>query len=118
MYNPDKSEERSALPEDTIFESVITHIEDGAIKDFVRGDITKWKEPDSPAINVHIEAAHNGKQYPFSALFPYTNDGDKTVYGERSKLGKFAKKYGSLPKVGLKVKSMTNNDGFLRLKTE
>jgi len=116
-YNPEKSEERSALPEDVVFEGVITHIEDGSVKDFVQ-NLEKWKDPDSLAINVDMEISHEDKTYKFSELFTYRTEGETTVYGSKSKLGKFKKKYLSIPKVGLKIKALTNNEGFLRLKIE
>ncbi len=117
MYNPDKSEEKSALPEDTIFDGVITNITDGSVKDFVT-NLEKWKDPESLAINVDVETKHENKSYKFSEIFTYRNDKDTTIYGPRSKIGKYNKKYGSLPKVGQQVKVLTNTEGFLRLKLE
>jgi len=116
-YDPGNSEERSVLPEDTIFDGVIINIADGKIKDFVR-NLEKWKEPESPAINCDIEVTHNDRKLVFSQLFPYRSENGKTVYGGKSKLGKYKAKYGKLPQASDKVKCMTNNEGFLRLKLE
>jgi len=116
-YNAHKIIEKSALPEDTVFDVVITHLHDGTVKDFVNS-VEKWKDPDSPAINVDMEMKHNDQAYRFSELFTYRNEGPDTVVGHRSKIGKFIKKYGVPPDVGVKVKAMTNTEGFLRLKIE
>jgi len=116
-YDPDNSEMKSALPEDVVFEGAITNITSATVKDFVKS-LEKWKDPDSPAINVDVEVKHEEKVYTFQELFTFRNEGDKVVYGQRSKLGKFAVKYGNIPKIGMKIKALTNSEGFLRLKIE
>jgi len=117
MYNPDKSEEKSLLPEDTVFPGVVTNVTDGKVSDFVT-NLEKWKDPSGLAVNVDVDVKHDGKAYKFSELFTYRNEGDVVVYGGRSRIGRFAKKYGGLPKSGVVVKAMTNVEGFLRLKLE
>ena len=117
-YNPQQAKEQPTLPADTIFTAVITKIDDGFVKDFVKGDITKWKNPSEPAIDVNMEVMHNEKKYEFSVIFTYTLEGEQTIFSPRSNLGKFKTKYGKLAEVGDQVKAMTNKDGFLKLVLE
>ena len=117
-YNPDKSKEQPTIPADTIVDGTVVKIDDGMVKDFV-SDLTKWEGAgDSPAINVNIETKHNDNEYKVSKLFTYREENGATLYSSRSNLGKFKAKYGEIPKVGTKVKLMTDKDGFLRLKLD
>ena len=117
-YNPQNAKEEPALPSDVLFDAVIIAIEDGKVRNYVKGDITKWKNPDSAAINVSMEVLHNDKKHTFDNIFTYDEEAGVTKYSAKSNLGKFKAKYGKLPTVGDQVKSMTNKDGFLRLVLE
>ena len=117
MYNPEKGEVKNVLPEDLILDAVVTRIQDGVVKDFVM-NLEKWKDPEQPCIQLSMETQHEGTDFKFEELFTYRNEGDKVVYSRRSKLGKFAEKYSGLPKVGVKVKALTNSEGYLRLKID
>ena len=118
MYNPQNAKEEPALPADLICEGAIINVADGQVKDFVK-DTTKWKSgADSKAINVEMETKHNERVFQFAQVFGYEERDGKTIYSERSNLGKFKKKYGQLPAAGVKIKAMTNKDGFLRLLLE
>ncbi len=117
VYNPKKGIEKSALPDDVVFTGGIRHISDGNVKDFVKY-LDKWKDPDQPCINVTIHVDYKDQAYSFDEIFTYRNDGENVVYGRRSKLGKFAAKYGKLPAQNMEVKAMTNSEGFLKLKLE
>lgn len=118
MYNPQNAKEEPALPADLICEGAIINVADGQVKDFVK-DTTKWKSgADSKAINVEMEVKHNDRVFNFSQVFGYEEREGTTIYSERSNLGKFKKKYGQLPVVGVKIKAITNQEGFLRLKLD
>ncbi len=117
-YNPQNAKEEPTLPADTIFTAVIIDIKDGIVKEFVKGDITKWKNPEETAINVTMEVIHNEKKYTFDNIFTYLEEGGVTKYSPKSNIGKFKIKYGKLPTAGDQVKAMTNKDGFLRLVLE
>lgn len=118
MYNPQNAKEQPGLPQDTIFEGAVISVTDGKVKNFVK-DTTKWRAgEDSPAISVAMEIVHNNKPYKFSQVFSYEEENGQTVYSQRSNLGKFKAKYGSLPQAGTKIKASTNNEGFLRLKLD
>lgn len=118
MYNPQNAKEEPMLPPDLMCEGAIIRISDGKVKDFVQ-DTSKWKSAaDSPAINVEMEVKYEGRVFNFSQVFGYEERDGKTVYSERSNLGKFKQKYGKLPEAGVQIKAVTNKDGFLRLKLD
>lgn len=118
-YDHEKSELKNSLPEDKIFDGAIVDIRDGVVRDFVLPEhVGKWKEPDSRAINVYVEIKHDGMNYKFDEIITYINEGDKTIYTKKSKLGKFAEKYGKLPVAGLEIKAMLNKKGYLAIKLE
>jgi len=118
VYDPQNAKEEPALPEDTVFDGVIIDLKDGVSKDFVK-NLDKWKgSPEQPCIEVGIEVLHNGKKYGFTQLFNYEVSEGQTTYSPHSNLGRFKNKYGELPNVGCQVKTMTDKDGFLRLKLD
>ena len=115
-YNPENAEERRGLPPDVVFDGAITNIQDGTVKDFVDAKyIDKWKDADSPAIHVELQVTYEGMTYDGNEIFTFQNVKGKTVYGNRSNMAKFVKKYGSMPEAGVKIKAMANKDGFPKL---
>ena len=118
VYNPDKSKEQPSLPADLVLEGAIIEVNDGKVRDFVK-NLSKWRDPDQKAINVVMQVVHNNKAYSFDQVFPYEQDSEGyIVHSERSNFGKYKKKYGDLPKNGLKIKAFTTNEGYLRLKID
>lgn len=117
-YNPQKAKE-GGLPADLIIEGEIIDLRDGVVSDFVNEEhLKKWKSPKQPAIEIDVAAKYNERVVGFRKIFPYTIEGEETVYGRTSDLGKYKKKYEKLPEKGDKIKVMTNTDGFLRLKLD
>lgn len=119
MYNPQNAKEQPSLPSDAIFEGAVISIEDGVVGSFVK-DMSKWKktDKDDKAIKVTMEVMHGNISYKFDQIFTYFEENGTTIYNPKSNLGKYHKKYGSLPKVGDKIKAVANADGFLRLRLE
>ena len=114
-YDADKSKEQPSLPPDKVLEGAIIRVEDGQVKDFVK-NLSKWRDPDQKAINVVMQVVFEGKNYDFEQVFPYfLDEKGYLIHSERSNFGKFKKKYGSLPKAGVKIKGLTNEEGYLRL---
>ena len=122
-YNADNAKEyvsttpKTELPADTIIEAAIISIEDGQIKDFVL-NLEKWKQPEQPSIKVNFEGDYLGKKIVGSQMMVYFDIEGVTTFGKKSDLAKFQKKYGSLPKVGGKVKIMTSLKGYPEIKLE
>lgn len=123
-YNAENAQEykssgkfEGGLPEDTIVEGVITEVVDGQIKDFV-ANLAKWKQPDQPAIKVVTQTTFQGATLEGNQMFPYFETDGVTTFGKRSDLAKFKAKYGVMPKVGVKVKVMSNSKGYLTIKLE
>jgi len=120
-YNPDNAkvkEVESKLPKDSILDAVIISINDGVVKDFVQ-NTEKWKDKEQPAIELTVDIKTDDEIVKHNQVFTYEAGEDgKTLYGAKSNLGKFEKKYGSLPKVGLAVKIVTDDSGFGTIKLE
>ena len=120
-YNPENAEKKeveSKLPKDSIVDGVIIDIQDGKVKDFVK-NLDKWKDENQPAIEVTVDIKTADDSVKHAQVFTYEAGEDgKTLYGAKSNLGKFAKKYGSLPKVALPVKIITDDSGFGTIKLE
>ena len=117
-YNATNAKEQPTLPQDTIFIGVILSIDDGTVSKFVK-DTSKWQgDVNQEAIELQIEVVHNDIKYPMNQLFTYNEENGKTVFSQKSNLGKYKAKYSKLPEVGDQVKLMTNNEGFLKLKLE
>jgi len=125
MYNAETAVEgtdKTQLPTDSILDGVITNVEDGQVKGFVK-NLEKWTgNHDQTAINLTIEVIQLGEVSEVTLIeqvFTYqTNDEGKTVYTPKSNLGKFKWKYGKLPSPGVKVKIITNSDGFGKIKLD
>jgi hypothetical protein len=105
-----------SLPKDTILDGVITHIQDGKIKDFVK-DAAKWENPESDAIDLEIEMNTGDSMQKMHQLFTYilSHDG-RTSYTKSSNLGKYKIKYGKLPEVGDQLKIVTDGNGYGKVK--
>ena len=105
-----------SLPKDTILDGVITHIQDGKIKEFVK-DAAKWENPESDAIELEIEMnTPNGLQ-KMHQLFTYVAAKDgQTAYTKSSNIGKYKVKYGKLPEAGDQVKIITDGNGYGKVK--
>lgn len=117
-YNHENAKEQAFLPPDSILDAVIIDIVDGQVKDFVT-NTEGWKgDIGGRAINVVMEIRIDTNVTSTSQLFTYKEEEGKTVFTPSSNLGKFNKKYGSLPKHGLKVKVQTNADGFAKVKLD
>lgn len=118
MYNANKSKELEYLPKDSILDGVIIDIKQGMVKDFVY-ELTNWKgDQDQTAINLIIEISVDKRIVKVEQMFTYKEEDGITVYYQNSNLGKYHKKYGKLPEVGDKVKIITNNDGFGKIKID
>lgn len=120
-YNPEGAKEGATLPADILQDAVIVQLQDGKVKDFVTDPeaLKKWKKPEQLAVQVTAETVYDGKPFQTHKLFTYINDAEgKTIYSGKSDLAKFAKKYGTLPKLQGKVKVITNQDGYLRIKLD
>lgn len=120
-YNPDKCRVVTAkgmYEADSIVEAVIVNIESGRVKDFVK-NLTGWKDPDQTAILVHTEAKQGEQVVKDTHVFTIIYGKDGAVeYNVKSNIGKYASKYGHLPKVGDKIRIMTNSEGFGHIKLE
>lgn len=129
-YNPDaKTEVSKGLPADLILDAIILAIQDGKVKDFVE-ELAKWTNPDENAIQMTLSTKYDNRDFIVKQILTYKNkmdisgniiivDGNPIItYTDNSNLGKYVKKYGALPRVEHKVKVMTNQEGFLRLKLE
>ena len=119
-YNPENSVVSTVLPVDSILDGVVIEINDGVVTDFVKSEtgIKAWKgDVHSPAIEAVVECLVDNKPARIKQLFVYgVGKSGETEYSLRSSIGKFKAKYGSLPKVGVKVKVITNNSGFGKIK--
>jgi hypothetical protein len=128
VYNAKNAEEAKGvsgdLPKDSIFTGVITTIEDGIVKQFIKEEVQKtWQgDIESPAIMLTIEVkvgADVKELVKIQQMFTYiAGDGGKTLYSTKSNLGKYVKKYDKLPEAGDQVKIITNENGFGKIKIE
>jgi len=115
-YNPENgivTEATGNLPKDTIIDGEVESIDDGIVSKFVV-NLAAWKNPSQPAIQVCVDCG--GEK--LTHLFPYTEVDGKTAYSEKSHLGKFVSKYAGLPRIGMKVKVVTDKRGFGRIKLD
>jgi len=122
-YNPDNAIETKGggtLTPDSILDGIVTNIQDGKVKDFVQ-NTEKWEgDVNGPAINAVIEVQlPDNKLENTSQVFTYRRSEEgETAYHSTSNIGKFKKKYGSLPKPGVKVKVITDSNGFGKVKLD
>ena len=120
-YNPENSkvkEIESKLPKDSILDGVIINFADGVVKDFVQ-NTEKWKNENQPAIELTVELKTEKETVTHNQVFTYeAGENGETLYGPKSNIGKFAKKYGLLPKVGMMIKVVTDDSGFGSIKLE
>jgi hypothetical protein len=113
-YNPQNAKEKEFLPVDSILDAEIVRIQDGVVRNFLQ-TTTGWKtDLDQPAIEVEMKIG----EVKFSQIFTYSTENGQTTYTKNSNLGKFKKKYGQLPTVGVKVKVQTSADGFGKIKLD
>lgn len=121
MYKTQNAKEiESGLPADVVLDGVIVYINDGRLKDFVK-DLTKWDaDADQFCIKAFVEVKNkSGASVKVEQLFTYHNNEDGVVvYGSKSNLAKFKRKYGCLPDAGVKVKVQTNGEGFGKIKLD
>ena len=118
MYNPQNAKESAQLPQDAIVEGTISKVQDGKVKDFVL-DTSKWTgDVNQPCINVTAEVTNKDKKIEVSQVFTYNDNNGVTEYAPKSNMGKFVKKYGKMPQVGVVVKISTNSDGFGKFKLD
>lgn len=114
-YQPDNAEQVESvgtLPKDTIIDGEIIAIDDGVVGDFVQG----WKNPEQSAIAVEVECKEGNVK---NLIFTYgRSPTGKMTYTEGSNLGKFAAKYGGLPRLAQKVKVVTDAKGFGKIKLD
>ena len=116
MYNPQKVEMIKKPSPGTIIDGIIIAIQDGTVKDFLKVDSTKFKNTDSPCINVVVESKLDTRNFKIEQIFTYIKSaGDTTLFTSDSNLGKYYKSYGKLPEVGDKVKMMSNSEGFFKI---
>ena len=111
-------EPQTQLPKDLILDGIITVVDDGQVKDFVK-NLEKWDgAPDQPAINLTIEVKVGEEIKKFQQIFTYRLEDEKTVYAKSSNLGKYKLKYSKLPETGDQCKVITNSDGFGKVKLD
>jgi len=121
VYDPQNAEEiknESELPKDTILDGVIIGIDNGKVSDFVSETVEWQGDKNSPAINTTIEVLKENEKINLTQLFTYKVIEGKTMYNPKSNIGKYMRKYGTLPMVGCKVKVITNADGFGKIKLD
>jgi len=117
-YDPEKGKEMEYLPKDSVLDATIVEIADGKTEDFVK-NLQKWQgDPKSPAINITMACMVEDSPVTLSQVFTYAESGGKTAYSANSNLGKYVRKYGNLPKVGDKIKIMTDKEGFGKVKVD
>lgn len=113
-YNPQNAKEKEFLPADSILDAEIVRIKDGCVRDFLT-NTTGWKtDIDQPAIEVEMKV----KDVKFAQIFTYSIENGQTTFTKNSNLGKFKRKYGQLPAVGVMVKVQTSADGFGKIKLD
>ena len=120
-YNPNMWNETTLLPKDSILDGVVVDIKDGKTSDFVEKDnLAGWKgDINSPAIEVTVEVkTESGKPVRTTQLFTYVDNKGVTEFSPKSNIGKFHKKYGCIPKVGMTVKVMTDAEGYAKVKLD
>jgi len=111
-YNTENAKEKEFLPGDSILDGEIVKIKDGFVKDFVLNPANWQSDVENPAIEIDVLV--NGQK--ISQIFTYLMEGQTMTYTKNSNLGKFKRKYGELPRVGLKIKIQTSSEGFGRVK--
>lgn len=116
VYDASKGVERN-VPVGTTCEAVIIQINDGRVKDFIKEKgLSKFKNPEQKAIQVVTEGKYAGQIYKKETVFSYDNDEQENVtFGNKSALGCFNKMYTALPKVGMKVKYIADENGYFKL---
>jgi len=117
MYNAKNAKELegNGLPKDSILDAIIINIQDGKVKDFVK-DTTKWKNPESLAINVEMEIKIEGGFVKLKEIITYISENNQTAFTKGSKLGKYKAKYNKLPEVGDQLKIITDGEGYGEIK--
>jgi hypothetical protein len=117
-YNAENAKETPMLPKDSILDGIITEIQDGKVKDFVK-NTDKWEGSiEQPCINVVVEVKNENKIICFEHVFTYNEVEGKTEFSPSSNLGKFNKKYNKLPQSGDQIKVTTNGEGFGKIKLD
>ena len=122
-YNPENAKKQETVPKlkpDSILDGVVVAIEEGKVLDFVK-HLDKWNgASDQPAIQVIVEVPGEGEVVRIEKLFTHGfEEGTNAIlYHEKSNMGKYEKKYGNIPKVGDKVKVITNSEGFGKVMIE
>lgn len=116
MYNAEKGIEIETIKADTIYDGVIVNVEDGNVKKFIT-EVEKWKGSlEQSAINVWMEVKQGKQTFKCNQIFTYNENKDGyTEYSPKSNLGKFFKKYAGLPKLFMKVKLLSDSEGYLKL---
>jgi len=119
MYDAKNAKEvTGGVPPDTILDGEITEIKDGKVTDFVE-NTEEWKgDKNGPAINVKVEYEFKNTKGEILQLFTYKSEEGQTMYTKKSNMGKFVEKYKSAPTVGQKIKLLSNNEGFLKIKLQ
>lgn len=117
MYNAKNVQIVKNLEPGILKEGIIIEIEDGKIKDFVKGDsLKKFRDPEHSCIQVTTETKYKGEPFRDMKLFTYKEGEDSlTQVQSNSNLGKYYSYYNKLPEVGDKVKLMTDGDGFFKI---
>ena len=120
VYNASKGkEEEQKVLAGMATKGVITLVEDGRVKDFIKspeGLKAYSNNTDDLAINVNIEVLYENDKYMVSKMFMYHNDSDGNVaFGPNSHLGKYNSYYRKLPDVGDEVNLLSDKNGFFKL---
>lgn len=113
--------ETNKFPKDSVLDGIIINLEDGVVSQFISESAKqKWDgDLSSNAILVTVQVKLDDEQSEnFDQMFTYIDQEGETFYTENSNIGKFHKKYGSLPVLEQKVKVMTNSDGFAKIKID
>lgn len=117
-YNPNNAEQIKRIPPGEVVEGVVIEVEDGTARKFIHNElaISKYKNPDEPHINVVVEFKYDDRTFRIDQMFSYiVGSTGKVLYTDKSNMGKFFKFYNTLPTVGVKVKVISNAEGYFKM---
>lgn len=117
-YDPNKGKEISGLPPDKAFDGVITAVHDGKVGDFILNPESWQGDIKQEAINIVVEIKDVSEFTQFEQIMTYHEKNGKIEYHKMSNMGKFNRKYDTLPAAGIKVSVYTTGEGFAKIKLD